>query len=194
MTAFAHSIRGFAQQHDDIPAFHAAFLVGTILCAAIFNLGFYALLIIGHIVLDVVKYHDVHRFTLKQTIKAAAFESIGDIALFLIALNFAIYLNHTFMLNALSGMMRAELSVLRAFGTMLPKIRILENICAIALNFNGYLHTPHPALKRALTRLEKWSLRSIVISIALLAFAFFLFRNQQWDLLMILEHELIPKL
>lgn len=194
MTAIVSSIRGFAHEHDDIPAFHAAFLVGTILCAAVFNLGFYAILIVAHVALDIVKYRDVHHMSFRQTVKAAALESIGDIALFLLALNFAVYLNHTFMLNALSGMMRSELTVLRAFGTMVPKIRILENMCAIALNFHGYMHTPHPALDRKLSRLEKWSIRTIVVSIVLLVIAVFMFQANQWDLAQVLAHELIPSL
>jgi len=192
MTAITRSIRGFAHEHDDIPAFHAAFLVGTILCAAVFNLGFYLMLIVAHVMLDIVKYHDVHGMSFKKTLKAAALESIGDIALFLLALNFAVYLNHTYMLNALGGMMRSGLTVLRAFGTMLPKIRILENMCTIALNFHGYMHTAHPALDRKLSRLEKWSVRSIILSIAMLVLAVFLFQHFQWDLSKVLAHELIP--
>lgn len=194
MTAITSSIRGFAHEHDDVPAFHAAFLVGTILCAAVFNLGFYALMIFAHVCLDIVKYRDIHHMSFKQTLKAAALESIGDIALFLFALNFAVYLNHTYMLNALSGLLRSELTVLRAFGTMVPKIRILENMCAIALNFHGYMHTPHPALDRKLSRLEKWSIRTIVFSISSLIIAVFLFQANQWDIAAVLKHELIPRL
>lgn len=194
MIALTHSIRGFAHEHDDMPAFHAVFLVGTILCAAVFNLGFYALLILAHVALDIFKYHDVHRLNLRMTLKAAALESIGDIALFLTALTFAIYLNHTYMLSALSGMLRSELTLLRALGTMLPKIRILENMCAIALNFHGYLHTPHPSLNRSLSRLERYSVRTIIVCTLLLALAVVLFQTNQWDLGSVLKHELIPRL
>ena len=151
MTAITSSFRGFAHEHDDVPAFHAAFLVGTILCAAVFNLGFYAIMILAHVCLDIVKYRDIHHMSFKQTVKAAALESISDVALFLVSLNFAVYLNHTYMLGALSGLLRSQLTVLRAFGTMLPKIRILENMCSLALNFHGYIHAPHPALDRKLS-------------------------------------------
>lgn len=194
MTTIVSTIRGFAHEHDEIPAFHAAFLVGTILCAALFNLGFYLLLILAHITLDIVKYREVHGMSVKMTLKAAALESIGDIALFLLALTFAVYLNHTYMLSAMSGMMRSELTVLKTFGTILPKVRILENMCAIALNFHGYLHTPHPALKRTFTHLERWSVRTIIVCTALLIAAVFLFQANHWDLLSILAHELIPTL
>lgn len=192
MTSIVNSFKGFAHEHDEIPAFHAAFLVGTILCAAVFNLGFYLLIILAHIALDFVKYREVHKMSWRKTLKAAALESIGDVALFLTALTFAVYLNHTYMLSALSGLMRANLTVLKAFGTLLPKIRILENICSIALNLHGYLHTTHPALDRTFTRLEKWSLRTIVASSILLLVAVVLFQVNHWDLLVILEQELIP--
>lgn len=194
MTAITSSIRGFAHEHDDVPAFHAAFLVGTILCAAVFNLGFYAIMILAHVCLDIVKYRDIHQMSLKQTLKAAALESIGDVALFLVSLNFAVYLNHTYMLGALSGLLRSQLTVLRAFGTMLPKIRILENMCSLALNFHGYMHTPYPGLDRKLSRLEKWSIRTIVFGISSLIIAVFLFQANQWDIAAVLKHELIPRL
>ncbi len=194
MTAITNSLRGFAHEHDEIPAFHAAFLVGTILCAAVFNLGFYALLIVAHVLLDIVKYRDVHGMSIRKTIYAATLESIGDIALFLLSLTFAIYLNHTYMLSALGGMMRSELTILRALGTMLPKIKILENMCAIALNFHGYLHTPHPALNRPFTRLERCSVWTIVVCLTLLFVAIVFFQTNQWDLGAVLRHELIPTL
>jgi hypothetical protein len=135
MTAIANSFIGFAHEHDEVPAFHAAFLVATILSASVFNLGFFAFAIAGHMCLDFVKYRDLHRMSLRQTFRAMALESIGDIALFLLALTFAVYLNHTYLLSAMSGMVRSELTLLRAFGTVLPKVRIMENLLAIALNF-----------------------------------------------------------
>lgn len=194
MIALSPTLRGFAHEHDEIPAFHAAFLVVTILSAAVFNLGFFGLGILAHMALDYVKYRDVHHLPFRITIKAMFLESIGDIALFLIALTFAVYLNHTYMLSLLSGMLRSELTLLRAFGTLLPKIRMVENFLALALNFRAYMHTPHAGLKRPLSRLERLSLRTIIVCSFLLIAAFFLFWSHEWDLIAVLRHELIPML
>jgi hypothetical protein len=192
MTAMTSSFRGFAHEHDEIPAFHAAFLVSTILSAAVFNLGFFGLVILGHMTLDFVKYRDVHGLSVRMTLKAMLLESIGDIALFLLALTFAVYLNHTYLLSALSGMVRSELTILRAAGTLIPKVRIMENILAIALNWHSYMHTTHPALERPLSRLEKWSIRTIIVCTSMLVLAVILFHANEWDLIRVLEHELVP--
>ena len=49
------SARLFAHRHDELPAFHAAYLVITVLCAALLSLGAFAALIVAHIALDYVK-------------------------------------------------------------------------------------------------------------------------------------------
>lgn len=190
MTAITHSFRSFAHQHDDIPAFHAAYLVATFLTAALLNLGYFAVLIAIHMFLDFVKYRDIHRYGLSKTFKAMILESIGDIALFLIALTFVTYLNHTYMLAAVSGLLRSELTLLRAIGTLLPKVRILEHILCIAMNFHLYLHSVPSGLEEPMTRLQKWSIRVVVLCIGLLVLAGFLFQNHGWDLMRILQQEL----
>ncbi len=194
MTAIVHSIRGFAYEHDEVPAFHAAFLVATILSAAVFNLGFFAFLIIGHMTLDFVKYRDLHRMSVGMTLKAIALESIADIALFLLALTFAVYINHTYMLSAVSGMMRSQLTVLRALGTLIPKVRIMENMLSIVLNMHTYMHVTHAGLGRRLNRIEKWSLRTIAVCAGLLILAALIYHNHEWDLVQVLRKELIPAL
>ncbi len=192
MTAITASLKGFVHEHDEIPAFHAAFLVVTILSAAVFNLGFFALAILFHMGLDFVKYRDLHHMTFRMTLKAIMLESISDIALFLLALTFAVYLNHTYMLSAVSGIVRSELTLIRGLGTLLPKVRIMDNILAIALNLHKYMHMPHPSLKCQMSRMEMWSLWMIVVCTALLVSAIFLFQSYEWDLLRVLLHELTP--
>lgn len=190
MTAITHSFRSFTHQHDDMPAFHAAYLVSTFLAAALLNLGYFAVIIVIHMALDYVKYRDIHQYDYAKTFKALTLESIGDIALFLLALTFVVYLNHAYMLAAVSGLLRSELTLLRAIGTLLPKIRILEHILCIAMNFHLYLHSVPPGLDEPLTRLQKWSMRISVLCIGLLIAAGFLFQNHGWDLVRILEQEL----
>jgi hypothetical protein len=192
MHALTRGLRSFAHQHDDVPAFHAGFLVATILSAAVLNLGFFAIAIVLHMTLDFVKYRDLHRYDLKTTCKAIILESVADIALFLIALTFAVYLNHTYMLAAMSGMLRSELTVLRAVGMLIPKVRMVENILAILLNFHNYMHSVHPDLARPITRVQRWSICTIVVCSALLLLAVFLYQSNGWSLVKVLMHELVP--
>ena len=194
MTAVFNRIRTFAHEHDDVPAFHATYLVGAVLAAALFNLGFFAILILGHMSLDFVKYREIHKFDLPTTFKAIFLESIADIALFLLSLTVGIYLNHAYVLTALSGLLRSELTIVSAVGTIIPKIRILEDICAIFLNLHGYLHSIHPNLKVPFTRLQHWSLTVTYACLFLLGMSILLFHNNEARLLGILAHELIPTL
>ena len=54
MDTIFNSVRHFAHEHDDQPAFHATYLVIAFLTALLFNLGAFGLLIIAHMSLDMV--------------------------------------------------------------------------------------------------------------------------------------------
>ncbi|MDD5055234.1 MAG: hypothetical protein PHZ00_03105 [Candidatus Peribacteraceae bacterium] len=194
MHTVLHRFRIFAHQHDDVPAFHATFLVCTVLAAALFNLGFFLLLIIAHMALDFVKYRDVHHFNLRMTFKGMLLESIVDIALFLFSLTVGIYLSHAYFMTALSGLLRSEMTILRAFGTIVPKVRILENLACVLFNLQSYLHSIHPNLQVPLTRIQHWSLKVSYLCLMLLALSVLLFHGREITLLDILAHELIPAL
>lgn len=189
-----HHFRVFAHEHDDIPAFHAAYLVGTFLAAAVFNLGFFEILIAGHMVLDYFKYREVHGFSLSQTFKAVIIESISDIALFLLALTFSVYLSHTFLLAGVSGILRSQLTILEALGTLLPKVQILEHMTAVFFGFHAYLHSVHPGVTGPLTRIQKVCFALTLVCLLLLALSFVFFLGQEQELFNVFKQELIPHL
>lgn len=194
MSTLTHSLRWFAHEHDDIPAFHAAYLVATFLAAAVLNLGFFAVLIAGHMTLDFIKYREVHQYSLRLTFKAMILESITDIALFLVALTFGVYLSHTYILAAFSGLIRSELTIVRALGTLLPKVGILEHMLVIALDVHAYMHNIDPALRGKLTTVQKWSVRFAILSIVLLIGSIALYWGDEEALMQILARELVPAL
>lgn len=186
--------RSFAHEHDDIPAFHAAYLVATFLAAAVFNLGFFLVLILGHMALDFFKYREVHGFSLLRTMRAIVLESIVDIALFLLALSFEVYLSHTFLLAGLSGIVRSELTIIEAVGTLLPKVHILEHMAVIAIDVHGYLHAVHPGVSTPLSRIQKVSIVLAIICAGLLVASFFIYDGDLSHLLDVYRHELVPRL
>ena len=77
MQRVATRLRTFAWVHDELPAFHAAYLVLTFLTAALFNFGVFALLIAAHMMLDFVKYREVHGFTLLNTFRRSEERRVG---------------------------------------------------------------------------------------------------------------------
>lgn len=189
MSSALRSFRTFAHQHDDFPAFHATFLVCTFLSAALFHAGFFALLIGFHMSLDTVKYREYYGFSIPKTCRAVFLESIHDIALLFLSITFAVYLHHTFFLEAMSGLLRSELSIIRALGIILPRVRIVEHFLAIAFGFHTYLLTPADGLRGSLTRLQKFSLLTIVVTSALLALSFVLYQGSLDALLQIYAKE-----
>ncbi len=187
------SIKNFALRHDQLPAFHATYIVLTILVAAMMPLGAFGLLIIGHMTLDCVKYREHHKYRWKRTLMAMTRESLVEITLFFLALLFAVYLHHSLPLIAgLSGLYRSEVTIIRAFGVLIPKIKILQDILSILNNLHHYLDDVPTYLGKKWSPLEQVSLFSLSIVVVLLALApsvLSLDMPQFWG---ILRSQLIP--
>lgn len=182
----------FAHAHDDMPAFHAAYLVGTFFAAALFNLGFFACLIAMHMCLDYVKYRDIQKLPLGKTIKAILLESLVDITLFSVALAASIYLHHTFALSLVGGLVRSELAIAAIFAIVIPKMEILDHSLAMYVHMNRYMHEKHFTLPRRLTPFQRICIGLTLTAIALLVFSPAFFAHSESNLGFILEKELIP--
>ena len=91
-------------------------------------------------------------------------------------------------------MLRSEITALHAVGTILPKMRILEDLAAVLFNFHSYMHSIHPNLQIPLTRIQHWSIRVTYLCLCMLTLSVVFFHGRQMELLNILAHELIPAL
>lgn len=165
------SIRHFAHEHDDMPAFHAAYLVLAVLSAMIFNLGAFALIVVAHMGLDVFKYREKHAFTWRQTIEGVVRESLLDITLVLVGLVFSVYLHHTVGVTSIAGIMRAEITVIRVAALLVPKIKILHHFLKIMSHLHHYMEQVHPRHSRGWSDLDRICFAFCSISVLLLIFA-----------------------
>ena len=166
------SLRSFADQHDDLPAFHAAYLVLTLLAAALFNLGFFAALIVLHMALDVFKYRDVHQMSWKKTVEGMFRESIVDISLLVMGLAVAVYLHPSLPLFiGVRGIMLAEITLLRAVGVISPKLKILYDFLRIVAHIELYVQHLHPRLGKPLSTVEYVAVLGVLVSLGLLIIA-----------------------
>ncbi len=166
------NVRSFAYQHDDLPAFHAAYLVLTFLAAALFNLGFFALLVVLHMALDVYKYRDVHRLSWAKTVEGVIRESLIDTSLLLMGLAVTVYLHPSLALyTGIKGMMLAEITLIRAVGVLAPKLKILYDFLHIVAQLDHYLHRKHPQLNKPASVVEYVALFGMFISLGLLFIA-----------------------
>ena len=186
------SLRRFAHEHDDIVAFHAMFILLAFLCAGLFNLGAFALLVLAHMTLDVVKYRERHEFTWKETAEGVVRESLVDVTLLLVGLVFAVYLHHSVGIASLSGLMRAEIAFIRTFAMFVPKVKILHHFLKIMAHLHHYLEQVHPRHSKAWSGLETLCLYFCAASLALLVFSAPLMNVDGNVIKSILYYELIP--
>lgn len=186
------SLRHFAHEHDDLPAFHAGYLVLTVIVAAMLHLGVFALLIAAHITLDLVKYREIHRLRWRHAIEGTLRECLFDVFLLMVALTSSVYLHHSIGIVAVSGVVRADLSLARLAGVFLPKFEILHRFLAVLLHVGEHMRTLHARVGRALTAGERLLLFLLVACLILLAGAPAILGIPASDFFDSLAYEMIP--
>lgn len=186
------TLRRFAHEHDDIPAFHATYILLAFLCAALFNLGAFALIVIAHMALDTVKYRERHSFSWRQTTEGVVRESLVDITLLLVGLVFAVYLHHSVGVSSISGLMHAEIALIRSIAIFVPKIKILHHFLKIMAHLHHYLEQVHPRQSKGWSGLDHLCFYFCGISFLLLVFAAPLMNVKGSVVQMILMQELLP--
>ncbi|MAE68794.1 MAG: hypothetical protein QF793_01920 [Candidatus Peribacteraceae bacterium] len=192
MNSLVASVRAFAHQHDDLPAFHAAFLILAFITAGLFNLGAFGLLIVAHMSLDIVKYRERHQYSWKDTFDGVVRESLVDVTLLSVGLVFSVYLHHGVGVASVAGLMRAELSVLRMLALLVPKLKILHHFLKVVAHLHHYLEQVHPRHRKGWSGLDHLCFYFLGLSVFLLIFAAPLM-HVEWSLVgEILAEELIP--
>ncbi len=125
MQSLSTQFHAFAKSHDDLPLFHAGYLVLTLLAFFLLNLGVFSLLIAAHIALDLVKFSNMPETTPKVTVIATVRENLIDLFMLSLALCLAVYLHHGAGIIAVSALLRLEVTLVRSFAIFLPQI---ENV------------------------------------------------------------------
>lgn len=164
------SITSLARNHDDLPAFNAAYWVLTFLAATLFNAGAFLLLIAAHMVLDAYKYRGVHGKKWKKVAEGVVRENMLDVSLLALAVTFGVYCHSALPLVAgLRGLVRTELVVLNAVVQIAVKVHVLHGALTVVSNLHQYLERPHPLVGKKMSMLEVASLAGLVASLVLLA-------------------------
>ncbi len=193
MNSMAVYLRQFAHEHDDLVAFHATYLVLAFLSAGMFNLGAFGLLVVAHMTLDWVKYRERHGHTVGDTFRYMVRESLVDITLLLVGLVFALYLHHSVGgIASISGLMRAEISIIRMVALLVPKLKILHHFLKIIAHLHHYLDQIHPQEHKGWTALEHMCFYFCGLALFLIAFAAPLMGIDSDIVKHILAEELIP--
>lgn len=187
------TLRTFAHEHDEIPAFHAGFLVITFLIAALFTMGSFGLLILAHMSLDIVKYREVHGYGWWKVAGGVLRESLVDLTLFCVGLTFAVYFHHSVVgMTGLSGLLRAEVTLIEFIGTTIPKMEVFQRFLKIVAHLQHYLDHVHERFQRRLSFVEQVYLFALSTSVLFLVFSPFFLHLDAVTLWGILLEEVIP--
>lgn len=167
----SHAFKNFASVHDDLPAFKAGYLVLTVITAALFPLGAFFLLIVAHASLDLVKYREHMGLNWAQTGEGILRENLLDITLLGIGFVFAMYFHHTIGIAGVSGVLRADITIIRGLGTLIPKAEILNDFLHVMGRLWTHLHTPHERIGKSWNSGEKLCFFVLTASVILLVTA-----------------------
>ncbi len=152
------ALRYLAEIHDEIPAFRAGFFVVSLILAALLNFGVFALLIIGHMALDVVKYREYHRCSWRLTWRGTIRESAADIMLLSLGLCIALVLSASPGFQALHFSPSVRLTLASFLGILVSKLLILLRFMRVLLNSRGHLRAKSFATRSAWTAGEQFNL------------------------------------
>ena len=188
-----NSLRHFTLWHDELPAFHASYLVLALLLSALFPLGAFGLLILAHMSLDLVKYRELHRLTWKKAIIATLRESLLDWMLLTAGLTLAVYLHHSIpIIASLSGLYRAELTIVQGLGSVIPKMKVLYRFAEIMSNMRMYLNAMPRYLGKSLSPVEHMCVIALCVFVLLLVLAPSILGFDAAHYATILRSELVP--
>jgi hypothetical protein len=184
--------RSFVHAHDELPAFQAGYLVITVIVAAMFNIGAFALLIAAHTALDVVKYREFHGSSWRKTMEGLYRENSIDVLLLLIAMVFSVYLHHTMGLAAVSGVMRGDLVIVRMIGILIPKVEILHDFLNVMAHLGAHLRGAHLRIGLGWSPLDRLCMFLLLSAVILLGMAPSILSIDPAEYLQYLSHEMIP--
>lgn len=182
----------FLTQHDELPAFQAAYLAITVLIAGLLNLGAFALLIAAHMTIDVFKYRERHLQTWPRTIKGVLRENLTDIMLLLFGMVVSIYLNHASGIAAASGLLHAQETILRGLLLLGVKSQILFHTLTVFFNVPAYLDRIRVHPKKPWTSAEGYKIVMIAGCVTLLIIAPFILPMTAGTFAGIIHDQLVP--
>jgi hypothetical protein len=193
MSRTVRSLRTFALTHDGLPAFHAGYIVLTILVAALFTLGTFSLVIGAHMALDAVKYGEFLGLGKRSTARAVLREALPDIALLSVGLTFAVYFHQSFaIIAAASGLFRSVLTLTGAAGTTMPKFEIAHRFLRAIRNIPAYLRERPIIVGSQLKPMEAFSLFVVGLNIVLVIAAPYILTTSGQTIIEVIVREMQP--
>ena len=186
-------LRSFALAYEDLPAFHAAYFMLVLIFAGLCDLGFFALLIGFHLVVDFLKYRYVLNMSYAKVIAMQYRENLTDVALFLLGLSAYLYLNAELpMIAGLTGAAATRVTIIRGGLVLLPKLTILHHTLRMVFSMHEHLHSKNMRPKAKWSVGERTASIIFILSFFALVAASFILSMSVGDIVTLLMPELIP--
>lgn len=121
------AFRTFLQRCDDMPAFHAAMLVSTLLAAALLNIGFFLLLVAFRMLLDVLRLLDRPDARTRTVLLHVWSLHAFDWTLILLSISFVAAAPVIVVFFPLASLLRSLALIGRLFGIVVPRALLLSD-------------------------------------------------------------------
>lgn len=184
--------QSLVRAHDDLPAFHAGYVVLVVLAAFLFNLGFFAALVALSIALDLQQRRASSRFRFARGARLSAREHLPDIGLLLAGLVAAVYLGSIADAASIAGALRTGLELTALLSVAAPKLLLLRRFLRRWMPFHRRFEEPRAALPRRLRATERAILFACVLGAALLTGARVMLPIDTATLVRLYAEQLVP--
>jgi|GEM_PF-1761741 hypothetical protein len=131
-----------AHNHDDWAWFRIWFAIATVTASIVLNLGVFALLVVSHMVLDVIKYRSKHNLSWYWTFAETMREGLVDIFFISLGLLLGVAFHHAVAIGGLGRVARLEVLLLNMFLRVAPRFKIAEHLLEIFLYWKHHFEKP----------------------------------------------------
>lgn len=164
------SIASLARNHDDLPAFNAAYWVLTFLAAILFNTGAFLVLIAGRIAFDIYRYREAQGKRWTKVVEGVIRENALDVSLLALAMTFAVYFHSALPIIAgLQGLARTLLALFNAVVQIVVKMHVVRGVVTAVTSGRDHLAQSHPRMGKKFSTLDVASFVTLAASLVLLA-------------------------
>ena len=140
-----------AHSHDDWVWFRIWFSVTTVTASIVFNLGIFTALVVGHMVLDIIKYRTKHGLSWHWIFVETLREGLVDVFFIVLGLLLGIAFHYSVAIGGLGRLAKLEVLILNLVLRVGPRLKIAEHILEVVLYWKHHyagLFMPHAPLSK----------------------------------------------
>jgi len=182
--------RFLAYYREELPAFHAGFVVTLLVLSSLLNLGAFVLLLAARTTLDIVKCRERERMGWRETLGAVVQAGLLEYVLFTFLLLATIFLQESGVL--FGGGVRAAAELLRGGVFFALKGVLLFRLLPVLLHPRSYIEECGVDMRRPFSSVEQSFLLALVTGLLLLGLSPAIVNGGWQKILQILRKQIVP--